>query len=109
MAHKVRIELPADIREEVEKAVWAALAACPEDEDWEVAVLQDVLTPGQWEAVASGPKVEPGCEWEVLAAAGRWRRSPETLYTRMFEGPTEQDPSYIHECFHELFRCFERA
>lgn len=109
MAHKVRIELPAEIREAIEEAVWAALAACPEDEAWEVAVLPDVMAPHQWEAVASGPKVDPGCEWEVLAAAGRWSRSPDSFYTRLFEGPDEQAPSYINYCFNELFRCWERA
>jgi hypothetical protein len=108
MTHKVRVELPPDIREEIEKAVWAALAACPEDEGWDVAVLAHVMAPDQWEAVASGPKVEPGCEWEVLAAAGRWSRSPDALYTRVFEGATEQDPSFVHDCFSALFRCWER-
>jgi hypothetical protein len=106
MAHKVRIEVPDGVREAVEKAVWAALEACPEDAAWEVALLQDVMAPHQWEAVAAGPKVDPGGEWEVLSAAGRWRRTPETLYTRLFE-PGEQDPAFIHQCFSELFRCFE--
>jgi hypothetical protein len=109
MAHRVRIDLPPDVRDLVEKAVRAALAACPDDDEWDVAILEDVRTPGQWEAVASGPKVEPGGDWEVLQASGRWVRQPETLYTRVFDGPAEQDPTYIHECFSELFRCFERA
>jgi hypothetical protein len=109
MNHRVRIELPPEIREAIEEVVWAALAACPEDEPWEVAMVQDVMAPHVWEAVAAGPKVQPGGEWEVLQAAGRWRRTPDTLYTRLFDGPAEQDPAFIHGCFSELFRCFERA
>ena len=107
MSHKVRVELPPAVRDAIEKAVWGALAACPDDHPWEVALVQDVMSPHLWEAVAAGPKVDPGAEWEVLAAAGRWRRTPETLYTRVFEGPLEQDPAYIHHCFNELFRCWE--
>jgi hypothetical protein len=108
MPHKVRVELPEVVRGEIEKAVLAALESCPEDDHWEVALLESVMLPGTWEAVAAGPLVEPGGEWEVLAAAGRWVRKPEALYTRHFEGALEQHPSYVHQCFHELFRCFER-
>jgi hypothetical protein len=108
MGHKVRVELPPDIREQVEQAVWAALAACAEDDPWEVALVQDVMAPRLWEAVAAGPKVDPGGAWEVLSASGRWRRRPDTLYTRVFEGPEEQQPGYVNHCFHELFRCFEQ-
>ncbi|HEX6737984.1 MAG TPA: hypothetical protein VF310_06935 [Vicinamibacteria bacterium] len=108
MGHKVRVELPPDVRAQVEQAVWAALAACPEDDPWEVALVQDVMAPHLWEAVAAGPKVDPGGAWEVLSASGRWRRRPDTLYTRVFEGPEEQQPGYVNHCFHELFRCFEQ-
>ena len=109
MAHKIRIDLPPDVRDVVEAAVRAALAACPEDDHWDIAILEDVMAPGQWEAAVAGPKVEPGGEWEVLQAAGRWLRKPEALYTRVFAGAAEQSASYIHESFNDLFRCFQRA
>jgi hypothetical protein len=109
MAHKVRIELPPEIRESIETAVRTALEACPEEDGWDVAILESAAVPGQWDAVAAGPRVEPGGAWEMLSATGRWLRKPEALYVRQFEGAMEQHPSYVHQSFHELFRCFERT
>jgi hypothetical protein len=109
MAHKVRVDLPPDVSETVVKAVWGALHDCPEDDNWQVAIVQDPLAPENWEAAAAGPQVDTGGAWEELAAGGRWSRSPEALYRRTFEGPQEQDPAFIRECLHALFRCFERT
>lgn len=108
MAHMVRVELAHPFRDVVEKAVWEALSDCPEDDAWQVAIVQDPLSPDTWEAVAKGPLVETEGAWERLAADGRWTLCPEAFYRRTFDGSSEHDPAFLRECLHALFRCFER-
>jgi hypothetical protein len=103
--HDVRVDLPEPLRHSVLAEVRDALAACPEDEDWKIAISQQ-LDSHWWEAIVQGPERQHIGRWENLPEL--WTSPEGMVYTRTFWWPDETTPAVVGQALRQLLACFKR-
>jgi hypothetical protein len=110
MPHSVRIKVISADSGRIEQAVWRALEQCPDNESWDVLVLQ-TTEPSIWQAAAVGPRrAVLGEGWlSMEPPSTRAGVSREHFYTRLLRGPAEQAPDSIREIFEQLLQCGDEA